>query len=141
MINNNNDYYKKNLQVYLVTGGVDTNQGALSSTELLLPSATSWTASADLPYPRYRLRGATINNKVIVTGTNIVCLMTICVMLDILFDKYCNTLHNAGGQSSNDVLEFSAEEQKWTNVGSMLKKREEHAVSVINYNAIKAYCN
>ena len=51
------------------------------------------------------------------------------------------TLHNAGGQSSNDVLEFSAEEQKWTNVGSMLKKREEHAVSVINYNAIKAYCN
>ena len=68
------------LQVYLVTGGVDTNQGALTSTELLFPSATSWTsdASADLPYPRYRLRGATINNKVIVTGTNIDCLKTMC---------------------------------------------------------------
>ena len=68
------------LQVYLVTGGVDTNQGALTSTELLFPSATSWTsnANADLPYPHSRLRGATINNKVIVTGTNTVCLITMC---------------------------------------------------------------
>ena len=63
------------------------------------------------------------------------------VTFDILFDKYCNTFHNAGGQGSNDVLEFSAEKQEWTNVGSMLKKREDHAVSVINYNSIKAYCN
>ena len=64
--------------MYLVTGGLDTNHRALTSTELLLPSATSWTsdANADLPYPRSRLRGATINNKVIVTGTNIYCLMT-----------------------------------------------------------------
>ena len=68
----------KFLQVYLVTGGVDTNHRALTSTELLFPSNTSWTATADLPYPQMRLRGATINNKAIVTGTNIVCLMTMC---------------------------------------------------------------
>ena len=44
----------------------------LDSTELLLPSATSWNIidSAVLPSPRYRLRGATLDNKVVITGTN-----------------------------------------------------------------------
>ena len=69
-----------NLQVLLVTGG--TSQGAGDSTELLLPSATSWTFSAALPYHRYSLSGATLNNKVVVTGTNsddtliIICYMS-----------------------------------------------------------------
>ena len=58
------------MQVLLVTGGYDGNR--LDSTELLLPSATSWTTidSAALPSPRIYLRGATLNNKVLVTGTN-----------------------------------------------------------------------
>ena len=56
------------MQVLLVTGGYDGNR--LDSTELLLPSATSWTYSAALPSPRWQLRGATLNNKVVVTGTN-----------------------------------------------------------------------
>ena len=58
------------MQVLLVTGGLDSNGNRLDSTELLLPSATSWTYSAALPSPRTRLRGATLNNKVVVTGTN-----------------------------------------------------------------------
>ena len=68
------------IQVLLVTGGftypMDNNSPlwnsgyALDSTELLLPSATSWTYSAALPSPRYYLRGATLDNKVIMTGTN-----------------------------------------------------------------------
>ena len=56
------------MQVLLVTGGYDGNR--LDSTELLLPSATSWTYSGALPSPRYYLRGATLDNKVIMTGTN-----------------------------------------------------------------------
>ena len=56
------------MQVLLVTGGYDGN--VLDSTELLLPSATSWTTSAALPSPRAGLRGATLDNKVLVTGTN-----------------------------------------------------------------------
>ena len=64
------------LQVLLVTGGSDgdifTGGSYLDSTELLLPSATSWSYSAALPSPRYRPRGATLGNKVVVTGgTNI----------------------------------------------------------------------
>ena len=63
------------MQVLLVTGGRVTNGNGnyLDSTELLLPSATSWTYSAALPSPRFWLRGATLNNKVVVTGTNIDC--------------------------------------------------------------------
>ena len=61
------------LQVLLVTGGSDgdifTGGSYLDSTELLLPSATSWSYSAALPSPRVYLRGATLDNKVIMTGT------------------------------------------------------------------------
>ena len=56
------------MQVLLVTGGY--NSGLLDSTELLLPSAISWTYSAALPSTRYSLRGATLDNKVVITGTN-----------------------------------------------------------------------
>ena len=52
-----------------VTGNT-YNSDFLDSTELLLPSATSWTTSAALPSPRGGLRGATLDNKVVVTGTN-----------------------------------------------------------------------
>ena len=57
-----------NVQVLLVTGGY--GGGYLDSTELLLPSATSWIHSAALPSPRFYLSGATLDNKVVVTGTN-----------------------------------------------------------------------
>ena len=58
-----------NVQVLLVTGGYG-GDNRLDSTELLLPSATSWIYSGALPSPRSSLRGATLDNKVIVTGTN-----------------------------------------------------------------------
>ena len=63
-----------NVKVYMVTGGyTDTFVSSygwdyLDSTELLLPSATSWTYTAALPSPRYSLRGATLNNKILMTG-------------------------------------------------------------------------
>ena len=41
----------------------------------------------------------------------------------------------------DDVLEFDAEKGVWKKIGSMTNKRGSHAVSVINYGAIKAYCN
>ena len=62
------------MQVLLVTGGYGDN--TLDSTELLLPSATSWIYSGALPSPRSRLRGATLDNKVLVTGTNMDTLVT-----------------------------------------------------------------
>ena len=66
----------------------------LDSTELLLPSATSWTYSAALPSPRWQLRGATLNNKVVVTGTNmdvLILYVTIYTNLTIYY-----TMQGAG---------------------------------------------
>ena len=59
-----------NVQVLLVTGGLNwrVNSGRLDSTELLLPSANSWSYSGALPSPRYSLEGATLDNKVVVIG-------------------------------------------------------------------------
>ena len=69
------------MQVLLVTGGY--YGGSLQSTELLFPSATSWIYTAALPSPRDALRGATLDNKVVVTGTNSDTLIIKChILLD-----------------------------------------------------------
>ena len=65
-----------------MTGGY--NYGRLDSTELLLPSATSWSYSAALPSARGGLRGITLDNKVVITGTCLDCLY---------FDKLYVTFH------------------------------------------------
>ena len=68
-----------------MTGG-RANYNDLDSTELLLPSATSWTYSAALPSPREYLRGATLNNKVVVTGTNMdVLILYVTIYTNITF--------------------------------------------------------
>ena len=55
-------------QTYLVTGGFDENVERLSSTELLAEKATTWTFSGGLPTPRFGLRGANIDGKILMTG-------------------------------------------------------------------------
>ena len=70
---------------------------SLDSTELLLPSATSWTTSGALPSPRSGLRGATLNNKIVITGTNI---DTLIISRRELFYKYDNSLHTMQGVST-----------------------------------------
>ena len=67
-----NDY----VQVLLVTGGRGGDSGELDSTELLLPSASSWMYTAALPSPRASLKGATLDNKVIMTGISSDTLVT-----------------------------------------------------------------
>ena len=53
-------------QTYLVSGG--SYIGSLSSTELLVESASAWVLTGELPSPRQGLRGANIDNRVIMTG-------------------------------------------------------------------------
>ena len=40
----------------------------LSSTELLVSLASAWVFAGELPSPRFGLRGANIDNKVLMTG-------------------------------------------------------------------------
>ena len=54
-------------QTYLVSGGSAGNYD-LSSTELLVESSSAWVYTGSLPSPRAGLRGANIDNKVLMTG-------------------------------------------------------------------------
>ena len=54
-------------QTFLVSGGNDGST-QLSSTELLVETASAWVYSGSLPSPRSGLRGANIDNKVLMTG-------------------------------------------------------------------------
>ena len=56
-------------QTLLVTGGLTYLFGySLSSTELLVENSAKWIYSGELPTPRYGLRGANIDQRVIMTG-------------------------------------------------------------------------
>ena len=65
------------------------------------------------------------------------------------FYKHYNSLINAGGGHSQgstfiyyeDVLEYDEQKMEWNNIGSMSIKRSAHAITVVNYNSIKDYCN
>ena len=50
-----------------MTGGSPSSTAG-DSTELLVHGAAQWTRSGSLPSPRRGLKGARINNKIIVTG-------------------------------------------------------------------------
>ena len=54
-------------QTYLVTGGY-IGSYSLSSTELLMESASAWVLTGELPSPRSGLRGANIDNRILMTG-------------------------------------------------------------------------
>ena len=55
-------------QTYLVSGGRDTNSHDLSSTELLVEGFSAWVYTGSLPSPRAHIHGATIDNRVLMTG-------------------------------------------------------------------------
>ena len=115
-----------------MTGGSPNTAG--DSTELLVHGAAQWTRSGSLPSPRRGLRGASINNKVIVTGEKLCSL------------SY-NIIINSGGYDASihvdhldDILQFEPESGEWLQIGTLKHKRSHHAVSVINFNSIKDFC-
>ena len=55
----------------LVTGGwTGVGSSRLASTELLVGTAPAWVFTGELPTPRYDLRVANIDNKILMTGDN-----------------------------------------------------------------------
>ena len=59
-----------------------------------------------------------------------------------------NFIHSSGGGGSSqnmrtdysDILEYSEVEEKWTRVGEMSQPRVFGAVSVVNFDEYKKYC-
>ena len=55
-------------QTFLVTGGYNYGDGSLSSTELLVETSAAWILTGELPTARRGLRGANIDQRVLMTG-------------------------------------------------------------------------
>jgi len=104
------------LQTLLVTGGSYYGD-YISSTELLVGTASAWVNTGELPSPRQALRGANINNRVVMTGG---------------YD---------GSSNSDDILEFDPLTEQWELVDRMIQARSHHAVSIINYSEVAGICS
>ena len=57
-------------KVYLVTGGYTGYSDNLTTatTEILREGGTEWTFAGELPSPRYRIKGASLNNDIFMVG-------------------------------------------------------------------------
>ena len=53
----------------MVVGGYDQSWGQLASTELLVHGDTEWKMSGALPFGRSGVRGVSVNNKIVISGT------------------------------------------------------------------------
>ena len=58
-------------QTFLVTGGYYNGSARLSSTELLVETSAAWILTGELPTPRQGLRGANIDQRVLMTGNKL----------------------------------------------------------------------
>jgi len=94
----------------LVTGGQTGSYDDLSSTELLVGTASAWVYSGKLPSPRTGLRGANIDNRVLMTG-------------------------GVGSSYYDDILEFDPLTGQWKLVDRMIQARSYHAVSTITFDS------
>jgi len=112
-------YYDNNegTKTLLVTGGF-TGSARLSSTELLVGTASAWVYTGELPSPRTDLRGANIDSKVLMTGGI-----------------------NEDYSYSDEILEFDPLTGQWKLVDRMIQARAAHAVSVVDHSEVAQFCN
>jgi len=104
--------------VYLVTGGYTGKHEFTVSTEILVSGSSSWTQVGDLPtVPIVGLRGASINNKIIMTG------------------GYDNS-----NKSHDYVLMYNPSDGSWSQVGSLKMTRSYHGVSIVPMDQISEFC-
>jgi len=104
-------------KTFLVTGGRPADgETGISSTEILMENSAAWILSGNLPSPRNALRGANIDNKVIMTGGD-------------------------GVDISDDILQFQPDTGEWIMMDKMMEKRSVHALSVISAEDVQQFCD
>ena len=126
-------------QTYLVTGGLDGDD-RLSSTELLTDTATTWTFSGQLPTPRWGLRGANIDGRILMTGNKWRLLISENCLALLYMKLITKCSGGYDGDNLDEIVEFSPTSGEWTVLDNMMKARRHHAVSVISSNQIMNYC-
>ena len=121
------------IQTFLVTGGYIT--GWLSSTELLVETSSAWTLAGELPTPRSGLRGAKVDQRVMMTGNK----------RQLFSSENCLKRFTCSGGIDgqnylDEILEFDPNTGEWSLVDLMMNARNGHAVSVISTAEINMYC-
>ena len=124
----------------LVAGGYD-GHNTLDSCEILVDNAQRWTSISPLPMPIKYHVGASLYNKVFMTG-----------ILPYENMKKTNpvNLHEGGyadtepGEHLRSIFEYKHDQDLWTYhlfVGEMMTPRDGHAVSVIRLDSYWKFCS
>jgi len=102
--------------IMVIGGYAESWKNPLDSTEIFTDNV--WrTVAAKLPAPMWRLRVATINNRVLSFG-------------------------GRGNQSASDkILEFNQDTESWTVIGAMKEPRSSFALSVVSFDDYEKWCN
>ena len=122
------------MQVLLVTGGYNYNDGYLASTEVMEAGGT-WRLTASLPSARNGLRAAVVNNNIFVFGENILCYINIEHLI-VSCNVYNDDIFTGGWMGSSsylkDILQYNTASHTWEEVGQMKEARYRHAVAVLD---------
>ena len=120
------------MQVLLVTGGYNNNDGYLASTEVMEAGGT-WRLTASLPSARHGLRAAVVNNNIFVFGENILCYINIEHLI-VSYNVYNDDIFTGGydGSYLKDILQYNTASHTWEEVGQMKEARFNHAVAVLD---------
>ena len=118
----------------------------LSSTELLVETASFWVYAGELPSPRDGLRGAYIENKVLMTG-KIKYLYCYRYAYGEFADNYLGgAFYDRTVCSScqayvvyNDILEFDPLTERWKVLNWLIDSRTEHGLSVVRFDSGLSY--
>ena len=121
------------MQVLLVAGGWNSNDGNLDSTEILEEPWT-WRLTVPLPSARSGLRAAVLDNNIFVFGENILCYINIEHLI-VSYNVYNDDIFTGGyvGSSSrlSDILQYNTTSHTWEEVGQMKEARDNHAVALL----------
>ena len=128
--------------MFLVSGGSDGSD-YLDSTEIFDPSLGSWRAGAALPSPRSDLRATNIDNRVLLFSYDI--LLTFYIGDD---NSVQSLIILAGGKEKDGlyttkldtILEYNITGDSYTQIGTMIQARADHAISVVKYEDFSEWC-
>ena len=125
------------MQVLLVTGGYNTNDGYLASTEVMETGGT-WRRAASLPSARNFLSAAVVNNNIFVFGENNLFYINIEHII-VSCNVYNDDIFTGGndgnlrtGSELKDILQYNPASHTWEEVGQMKEARGYHAVGVLD---------
>ena len=124
----------------LVAGGFSFGaEREVSSTELLVGTASTWESAGVLPSPRSSLCGANIDNRVLMTG-NCTDGSREITYVTLLHADQC--LGGTDGTRFDEILEFCPVTKQWKLMDKMIQARATHGVSPIIYgDDVARICN